>query len=52
MKIFLKESLFSMMKNEKWYDDNDLRTIFFCKGALETVKNLDGLLTLFIAVAG
>lgn len=25
-------------EQEKWYDDNDLRTIFFCKGALETVK--------------
>jgi starch synthase len=25
-------------EHEKWYDDNDLRTIFFCKGALETVK--------------
>jgi starch synthase len=25
-------------ENEKWYDDNGLRTIFFCKGALETVK--------------
>ena len=25
-------------ENEKWFDDNDLRTIFFCKGALETVK--------------
>ncbi len=25
-------------ENETWYDDNDLRTIFFCKGALETVK--------------
>jgi starch synthase len=24
--------------NEKWFEDNDLRTIFFCKGALETVK--------------
>ncbi|MFY7652126.1 MAG: glycogen/starch synthase [Chitinophagaceae bacterium] len=23
---------------EKWFDDNGLRTIFFCKGALETVK--------------
>lgn len=22
----------------KWFDDNDLRAIFFCKGALETVK--------------
>ncbi len=25
-------------ENEKWYDDNDLRTVFFCKGALETIK--------------
>ncbi len=24
--------------NDNWFDDNDLRTIFFCKGALETVK--------------
>jgi starch synthase len=24
--------------NEEWFDDNGLRTIFFCKGALETVK--------------
>lgn len=25
-------------EQEKWYEDNDLRTVFFCKGALETVK--------------
>jgi starch synthase len=25
-------------ENDKWYDDNGLRTVFFCKGALETVK--------------
>ena len=25
-------------EDEKWFEDNDLRTIFFCKGALETVK--------------
>jgi len=25
-------------ETEKWYDDNGMRTIFFCKGALETVK--------------
>jgi starch synthase len=25
-------------ENEKWYDDNGVRSIFFCKGALETVK--------------
>jgi starch synthase len=24
--------------NDKWFDDNELRTVFFCKGALETVK--------------
>ncbi len=26
--------------NNKFYEDNDERTIFFCKGALETVKKL------------
>jgi starch synthase len=25
-------------ENEAWFSDNDLRTVFFCKGALETVK--------------
>jgi len=25
-------------EHEKWYDDNGLRAVFFCKGALETVK--------------
>ncbi|MBS1948618.1 MAG: glycogen/starch synthase [Bacteroidetes bacterium] len=25
-------------ENEKWFEDNSLRTVFFCKGALETVK--------------
>ena len=25
-------------ENDKWFDDNGLRAIFFCKGALETVK--------------
>lgn len=25
-------------ENEKWFEDNDLRTVLFCKGALETVK--------------
>jgi starch synthase len=25
-------------ENEKWYDDNGLRNVLFCKGALETVK--------------
>lgn len=25
-------------EQEQWYDDNALRTIFFCKGTLETVK--------------
>ena len=27
-------------EHEKWYEDNDLRTVFFCKGALETVKKI------------
>ncbi|HEY8387827.1 MAG TPA: glycogen/starch synthase [Parasegetibacter sp.] len=25
-------------ENEKWFEDNGLRTVFYCKGALETVK--------------
>ena len=25
-------------EDEKWYDDNGMRSVFFCKGALETVK--------------
>ena len=25
-------------ENEEWFEDNGLRTVFFCKGALETVK--------------
>jgi starch synthase len=25
-------------EQDRWYDDNGLRSIFFCKGALETVK--------------
>lgn len=41
---FLENEDFFKRKNifhddeEKWFDDNGLRTIFFCKGALETVK--------------
>ena len=25
-------------EDDKWYSDNDIRTVLFCKGALETVK--------------
>ncbi|MCW3081623.1 glycogen/starch synthase [Segetibacter sp.] len=35
---FFKRKFVFSDEDEKWYDDNDLRTIFFCKGALETVK--------------
>ena len=35
---FFKRKFIYHDENEKWFDDNDLRTIFFCKGALETVK--------------
>ena len=35
---FFKRKFVFNDEEEKWYDDNDLRTIFFCKGALETVK--------------
>lgn len=36
---FQRKHVFSD-NNEKFFDDNDERTIFFCKGALETVKKL------------
>lgn len=35
--LFKRKYIFTD-EHEKWYEDNDLRTIFFCKGALETVK--------------
>ena len=35
--FFKRKTIFND-ENEKWYDDNGLRTALFCKGALETVK--------------
>jgi starch synthase len=35
---FFKRKFIFNEENENWFDDNALRTIFFCKGALETVK--------------
>jgi starch synthase len=35
--LFKRKHIFAD-DNEKWFDDNGLRTVFFCKGALETVK--------------
>lgn len=35
--LFKRKTLFHD-EEEKWFADNDLRTVFFCKGALETVK--------------
>lgn len=35
--FFKRKSIFSD-ESEKWFDDNGLRTVLFCKGALETVK--------------
>jgi len=34
---FKRKSIFTDDK-DKWFDDNGLRTVLFCKGALETVK--------------
>ncbi|MEO6681232.1 MAG: glycogen/starch synthase [Ginsengibacter sp.] len=61
--LFKRKSLFHD-ENEKWFDDNALRTILFCKGALETVKKfgwppdiihcsgwMTGLIPLFIKTA-
>jgi starch synthase len=35
---FFKRKYIFHNESDHWYDDNDLRTIFFCKSALETVK--------------
>jgi starch synthase len=35
--LFKRKFVFNDEK-EVWFDDNSLRTVFFCKGALETVK--------------
>ena len=35
--LFKRKSLFHD-EQDKWFDDNALRTVLFCKGALETVK--------------
>ena len=35
--FFKRKSIFTD-ENENWFDDNGLRTVLFCKGALETVK--------------
>jgi starch synthase len=35
---FFKRKTIFHDESEKWYDDNGLRTVLFCKGALETVK--------------
>ena len=35
--MFKRKSVFTD-ENEKFFDDNGIRSVFFCKGALETVK--------------
>ncbi|MFM7709435.1 MAG: glycogen/starch synthase [Ferruginibacter sp.] len=35
---FFKRKQIFHDENDKWFDDNALRTVLFCKGALETVK--------------
>ena len=35
--LFKRKFLFHD-EDDQWFEDNDLRTVFYCKGALETVK--------------
>jgi starch synthase len=35
--LFKRKQIFHD-ENDKWFDDNGLRTVLFCKGALETVR--------------
>lgn len=37
---FHRKSVLTDPENDKFYDDNDERAIFFCKGVIETVKKL------------
>ncbi len=37
---FQRKAMIRDPKTEKFYDDNDERTVFFCRGVLETVKKL------------
>ncbi len=61
---FFKRKTVFHDEQDKWYDDNGLRTALFCKGALETVKKfgwppdiihcsgwMTGLIPMFIKVA-
>ena len=40
MRTFFQRKFIYNDENDEFFDDNDERTIFFCKGALETVKKL------------
>ena len=35
---FFKRKYLDRDENDEWFEDNDLRTIFFCRGALDIVK--------------
>jgi starch synthase len=35
---FFKRKFVFADDNEQWFDDNDLRTVLYCKGALETLR--------------
>ncbi len=49
--LFKRKYIFND-ENEKWYDDNGLRTAFSVKKRLKPLKNSDGRPTSFIAAAG
>ena len=40
--LFKRKYIFHDEK-EKWFEDNGLRTVFFCKGAWKRLRNLAGL---------
>ena len=37
---YFKRKFTTVDKNEKFYDDNDERALFFCRGVIESVKKL------------
>lgn len=38
VEMFAREGIFYNEEDESWFEDNGLRSFFFCRGAVETVK--------------
>ena len=51
--FFKRKTVICMMKHDKWYDDNGLRTVLVLQGGIgNSERNSDGLLISFTVAAG